>query len=133
MPARSAKAKVNGHLSSVRNDDELQRLAKLNLTLSFVHMAHGVKPAYLVGPSRGSRKLSEARQTFQYLSHICFGLSYTELAVFARRDRTSVAHACKVVEDRRDTTQIDRALHFAELALHEAFQADWGEAYDPGQ
>lgn len=101
------------------------RLAQLSLVLSFVHRAYGVSPDYVLGPSRGSRKLSQARQTFQYLSHVGFGHSFTDIAAISGRDRTSVAHGCNQIEDRRDNYKIDRALHFAELALSESFDADW--------
>lgn len=125
MPARSAYAPMMRDLSLVRDCAQAQRVAQTNLVLSFVHLAHGVHPSYLIGPSRGSHKLSEARQVFQYLSHISFGHSYSELALVSRRDRTSIAHACHKIEDMRDDPKIDRALYFAEMALAAIFSEDW--------
>lgn len=125
MPARSVNALLVRDLSSVKNEAQARRLAQVNLVLSFVHMAHGVRPTYLIGPSRGSRHLSNARQIFQYLTHVSFGQSYSELAAISRRDRTSIAHACHKIEDMRDDPNIDRALFFAETALAAMFEEVW--------
>ena len=128
MPARSVNAPLMRALGSAHGEAEIKRLAQLSLVLSFMNRAHGVSPDYVLGPSRGSRKLSQARQTFQYLSHVGFGHSFTDIAAFSRRDRTSVAHGCHQVEDRRDNRDIDRALHFAELALSASFKSSWEES-----
>ena len=125
MPARPVNAPLMRALVSVREEAEIKRLAQLSLVLSFVHRAYGVSPDYILGPSRGSRKLSHARQTFQYLANVGFAHSFSDIAAFSGRDRTSVAHGCHQIEDRRDDRKLDRALHFAELALSESFQADW--------
>lgn len=125
MPARSVNTPLTRALDSAYEEADIQRLAQLSLVLSFVHRAYGVAPVYVLGPSRGSRKLSQARQTFQYLSHVGFGQSFTDIAAFSNRDRTSVAHGCSQIEDRRDARHFDRALYFAELALTQSFDANW--------
>jgi hypothetical protein len=53
-----------------------------------------------------------------YLAHVAAGLSYTEVGREFRRDRTTVAHACAVVEDLRDDPTIDRAIELLELVVH---------------
>jgi len=58
-----------------------------------------------------------ARQTAMYLSHVAFGLTFTETGRLFDRDRTTVAHACAVVEDLRDNPAMDRALTILETAL----------------
>lgn len=125
MPARSVNAPLMRALGSASEEAEIMRMAQQSLILSFVHRAHGVPSDYMLGPSRGSRKMSRARQTFQYLSHVGFGHSLSDIATFCGRDRTSVAHGCHQIEDRRDDMNIDRALHFAELALTHSFDANW--------
>jgi chromosomal replication initiation ATPase DnaA len=57
------------------------------------------------------------RQTAMYLAHVAFGLTYTEIGQLFSRDRTTVAHACGVVEERRDDPIVDRALTTLEQAL----------------
>jgi hypothetical protein len=61
--------------------------------------------------SRGrAATISLARQTAMYLAHVAFRLSFTQVGHLFGRDRTTVAHACGVVEDLRDDQAIDRAL-----------------------
>jgi chromosomal replication initiation ATPase DnaA len=52
-----------------------------------------------------------------YLAHVAGGLSMREVGRLFSRDRTTVAHACALVEDRRDDPQFDRALAILEFAL----------------
>jgi chromosomal replication initiation ATPase DnaA len=67
-----------------------------------VAAAFGIPPAQLRAPTRRSAASALARQTAMYLAHVAFGLSFTEVGQFFGRDRTTAAHACRRVEDRRD-------------------------------
>lgn len=107
--------------------------AQMQLVLSYMHCSQHVAPEYMLGPSRGSRHLSSARQGFYYLLHIAFGMSFTHISQHVGRDRTSVSHGVGQVEERRDNENMDRALHFAELALVKSFEADWEIADDAGR
>ena len=68
-------------------------------------------------PSRGPARVAFARQTAMYLAHIACELTFTEVGDLFERDRTTVAHACGVVEDRRDDARLDRALDLLESAI----------------
>ncbi|MGE0024726.1 MAG: hypothetical protein AB7S70_13975, partial [Hyphomicrobium sp.] len=46
--------------------------------------------------------------------HVSCGLSLTDVGQVFSRDRTTVAHACAVIEDRRDDPAFDRALELME-------------------
>jgi chromosomal replication initiation ATPase DnaA len=52
-----------------------------------------------------------------YLSHVAFGLTFTETGRLFDRDRTTVSQACAIVEDLRDDPAMDRALSILEAAL----------------
>ena len=52
-----------------------------------------------------------------YLAHVVCGLSLTEVGALFARDRTTVAHACEVVEDRRDDPELDVRLEHLERAV----------------
>jgi len=67
--------------------------------------------------TRGRAKVALARQVAMYLAHVGCGLSLTETGRLFGRDRTTVAHACGVVEDRRDDPLFDRALDLLEWAV----------------
>jgi chromosomal replication initiation ATPase DnaA len=54
-----------------------------------------------------------ARQTAMYLAHTVLGRSFSEVGLLFDRDRTMAAHACRLIEERRDDPAID-ALHALE-------------------
>jgi len=66
---------------------------------------------------RGSPRAAFARQVAMYLAHVVCGLSLTDVGTLFARDRTTVAHACEVVEDRRDDPDLDRQLEHLECAI----------------
>ena len=65
-------------------------------------------------PTRGRAKVAMARQVGMYLAHVACGLSLTEAGALFGRDRTTVSHACQVVEERREDPEFDRALQLLE-------------------
>jgi hypothetical protein len=67
--------------------------------------------------SRGRAKVALARQVAMYLAHVACGLTLTDTGKLFGRDRTTVAHACGVIEDRRDDPLFDRALDLLEWAV----------------
>lgn len=74
----------------------------------------GVPEADLAKPSRGKAPVALARQVAMYVAHVSCGLSLTEVGQIFARDRTTVAHACAVIEDRRDDPMFDRTLELME-------------------
>jgi chromosomal replication initiation ATPase DnaA len=70
----------------------------------------GVAHGELHRLSRGKANVALARQVAMYLAHVACRLSLTDTGKLFGRDRTTVAHACAVIEDRRDDPLFDRAL-----------------------
>ena len=83
-------------------------------------LEEAVAPAFCVPrpelwrDSRGSPGAASARQVAMYLAHVGCGLSLTQVGRLFARDRTTVAHACCCVEDRRDDVPFDRTLELLE-------------------
>jgi hypothetical protein len=65
-------------------------------------------------PTRGRARVALARQVAMYLAHVACGLSLTEVGELFNRDRTTVAHACSVVECRREEASFDGAIDLLE-------------------
>jgi len=82
-----------------------------------VTRAFGIDSDAFWGVTRGTPDAAFARQVGMYLAHVAFGLSLTEVGALFARDRTTVAHACTLVEDRRDDRCFDRALELLEGAV----------------
>jgi chromosomal replication initiation ATPase DnaA len=76
--------------------------------------AFAVPCADLWARRRGKPSAAFARQVAMYLAHVECGLTFTEVGRLFARDRTTVAHACGLIEDRRDDAPFDRALDLLE-------------------
>jgi hypothetical protein len=76
--------------------------------------AFGVAARHLRARSRNSAPVAFARQAAMYLAHVALGLSYSEVGRLFRRDRTTAAYACQLVEDRRDDPDVDLRLQMLE-------------------
>jgi hypothetical protein len=87
------------------------RAACLDWTLRHVTsaVAHdfGLRIDDLTAPTRGAPRTAFARQAAMYLLHVVFGLGFGTIGRLFGRDRTTVAHACRVVEDHRDDIWFD--------------------------
>jgi chromosomal replication initiation ATPase DnaA len=89
------------------------------ITLCVAHDFWLDQDALLVS-TRGAPQAAFARQVAIYLAHVCFGLSFAAVGRMFQRDRTTVAHACRVIEDRRDDRDLDRRLTALERACRRA-------------
>lgn len=76
-----------------------------------------IDPVAFWSETRGQPRVALARQVGMYLAHIMFELSLTEVGKLFARDRTTVAHACCIVEDRRDDRMFDRTLDLMESSV----------------
>lgn len=61
------------------------------------------------------------RQIAMYLSHVVLSVPYQTIATAFGRDRTTVMHACSVVEDRRDDAGYDRFVEQCERCVGAVF------------
>lgn len=84
------------------------------LVTTTVMQAYSIAPEQMNGASRGVARVALARQVAMYLTHVVGGFDYAEVGRLFARDRTTVKHACAVVEDRRDDPRFDRTLHLLE-------------------
>ncbi len=71
----------------------------------------------IFSPQRGKASVAFARQTAMYLTHITCGHSYTDIGCFFGRDRTTVSHACQLIEDKREDPDIDWSLDLMEHSI----------------
>ena len=71
--------------------------------------------ASLFGSTRGAPRAAYARQVAMYLAHVEFALSFETIGRAFGRDRTTVSHACRVVEDGRDDIWVDCRVAALEL------------------
>jgi Bacterial dnaA protein helix-turn-helix len=66
-------------------------------------------------------EISRIRQIGMYVAHVIAGLTMYEVGIGFQRDRTTVAHACHVVEDLRDEPEFEHVIHMVERIVEIAF------------
>ena len=112
-PARnsSLSRKWQQHVLSVMSEKQV------HIVVWLVAMVFRISPEQFYASSRCVRRIAFARQTAMYIVHIWLGLSLTEIGRRFGRDRTTVAYACNLVEDRRDNPTVDNLLDVMESAV----------------
>lgn len=93
---------------------------------AIVAAVQGVAVDELKAPGRRSARVAFARQCAMYLAHVVLGASYTEIGRRFSRDRTTVAHACRVIEERRENAAFDRLLTSIEDSIRAQSEPDRG-------
>ncbi len=103
--------------SRLDRDDRTVRDTACRFVEALVGASLGVDVGELRRPSRGQARIAFARQTAMYLAHVHLGFSLERVGEHFGRDRTTVAHACKRIEDSRDRPGFDGVLVHLEAAL----------------
>lgn len=62
------------------------------------------------------------RQIAMYVCHVVLRMSLTEIGSVFGRDRTTVSHACRVIEDRRDDPAYDTFVQSVERVIEAVFR-----------
>jgi chromosomal replication initiation ATPase DnaA len=70
-----------------------------------------------MGPDRGKAEIALARQVAMYLMHTHYSRIYSEVGRFFGRDRTTVSHACGLIEEMRENVAFDTSVARLEAAL----------------
>lgn len=115
------------HLAPPRPDAatllERYRTAAVALSRDLAAREFDVPVPLLETETRGRADAAFARQVAMYLAHTVFGLSQAQVADRFGRDRTTVRHACALVEDRRDDPRTLARLRRLETTLGTARDA----------
>jgi len=94
--------------------------ARARLARTLVAYTLGVPEQDMDALTRRNARVAFGRQVAMYLAHISFELSLSRVAMAFGRDRTTVSHACHLVEDRRDDPVFDAQLEDLESLLRAA-------------
>lgn len=94
--------------------------AAARLAAETASYALGVPVEEIIDRQRGSNAAAFARQVAAYLCHVAFAWSLSRVALAFGRDRSTMAHACHAIEDRREEPQFDLWISGLEMMLREA-------------
>lgn len=94
--------------------------AAARLAADVASYALGVPVAQILDGRRGPAEVAFARQVAIYLCHVGFELSLGRIAAAFDRDRSTIAHACHAIEDRREDAHFDLWIGGLEAVVQQA-------------
>ncbi len=71
--------------------------------------------------SRCERSVARVRQIGMYVAHVALALTMSEVGRAFGRDRSTVNHACHLIEDMREDLEFDRIIQTIESIIRVAF------------
>ncbi len=92
-------------------------IAALELVDELVARTYRLPRSALHAGTRCRKSVAFARQVAMYLCHVCLSYPLKDIAGHYQRDRTTVAYACRVVEDRREDEETELLINSLESAL----------------
>lgn len=104
-----------GVLEALAGDRAAARLAA-----DVAGYALDVPAAEIFDLKRGTVAAAFARQVAAYLCHVGFEMSLARIAAAFGRDRSTIAHACHAIEDRREDVTFDAWVGGLEAMLRKA-------------
>lgn len=87
------------------------------LVAHLIGYALGLRSIDIMAPDRGTKTVAKGRQLAMYLAHVSLGWSIARVAAAFERDRSTVAHACQIVEHKRDDDAFDLWMNEMEESL----------------
>lgn len=89
----------------------------IDVAVALAAWVAGVDSGALMRDTRGKAQVAAARHLAIYLSHVALGRDLTRLSRAFRRDRASLRHAIRRIEDERDDPAFDQRLSRIEAIL----------------
>ena len=90
---------------------------RAGFVIAAVGILFSVPVEALRAASRGSADVAFARQVAIYLLHTLLKYSYVRAGAVFGRDRTTAAHACRTVEERREEGPVDQIVDYLEQVI----------------
>jgi len=112
LPADGAK------LRGSRRNERAVELCEC--TIDIAAALFNVPSKELRRPGRSAGPISRVRQVAMYVAHVGLSLKMNDVGLGFGRDRTTVLHACHLVEDLRDDEEFDRIVQMTERVVRAA-------------
>ncbi len=89
-------------------------------TIDIVAALFNVSSKEIRRPGRSYPDIARIRQIAMYVAHVSLSLSMRDVGNGFARDRTTVLHACHLIEDLRDDPEFDRTILMVERVVQAA-------------
>lgn len=106
LPSQASHKAVSLHQQDMSQRNSERCLFAAYLVCEY----YSVDISRLLSSTRDDATVSGARQLAAYIAHTSFGISFTAISQALARDRTTISHACRTIEDRRDEEEFDKEL-----------------------
>lgn len=113
---KESAVKINAGKAAILRDEGVLQ-ARCRHVEACISLVFAVPHQSIRCTTRGKATVARARQTAMYLCHTSLALSLTQVGQLFARDRTTVGHACRLVEDLRDDKDFDLQLTCLERAV----------------
>lgn len=114
--ARDSREKFNRHNAPILREQGVLQ-ARCRHVEACISLVFAIPHQSIRCTTRGKATVARARQTAMYLCHTSLALSLTQVGLLFARDRTTVGHACRLVEDLRDDRDFDLQVTCLERAV----------------
>lgn len=111
-----------GSLRRFGTTREERAMAVCECVIDIVAALFNVSGKELRAPGRTGLEVARVRQIGMYVAHVCLRLPMSDVGKGFGRDRTTVLHACHVIEDLRDEPEFDRVVSMTERITEAAFR-----------
>ncbi|WP_202814191.1 helix-turn-helix domain-containing protein [Fulvimarina pelagi] len=130
LPAKSVLPALDPGKDRRLSAQEDAKLCRVAIAIAAVFL--DIDPEAIEKPNRSLAPVCEARHVAMYIAHVVFQVSLIRSGMAFGRDRTSIAHAVRRIEDRRDDPEFDarighleRLAHLVRSALLEDSARNW--------
>jgi chromosomal replication initiation ATPase DnaA len=103
---------------STRNEEVIEICERVQ---DIISACFAISGRDLRDAGRSRAEIARARQIGMYLAHVTIGLQMQEVGDGFQRDRSTVAHACHLIEDLRDDPDFEDVLQMIEQIIKAAF------------
>lgn len=124
--AKAATCFARGRSDSPRARPGARAMTARTIT-PFIMRHFSVEISDIYAKDRGRAPVALARQAAIYVAHVVLRMTYVEAGAAFGRDRTTAAHACRCVEDRRDDAAFDARMAMIERECAAALAKGKGE------
>lgn len=111
---------VNVRAVSGRRDERAIELCECMMDITAA--LFNVSGKDLRRPGRMSQEVARVRQIAMYVTHVILRMSMRDVGRGFGRDRTTVIHACHLIEDMRDDADFDAVVAMTERVALAAFR-----------
>lgn len=123
------KPRQSGQLQWERSRRRLRRDPEASALLKSVAAERRVPLYQILSSERGPNAAAHARQMAMYLVHVLLGRPQDVVGEIFGRQRTTVHHACRSIEDLRDVPAVDEQIERIETRFARALSvAEHGNA-----